>query len=199
MKKVGITQRVDHWQDRDETRDAIDQRLIKWILECDCLPVLIPNVFQSSVALYQWLGELGVDALLFSGGGNIGQWPQRDEQERWLLDWAQALQIPVLGICRGMQVMATFHGASLQRVSGHVAKRHTIKGELNLVTNSFHDYAVLQVPTGWKLLAQSEDKVIEAIMHTTLPWEAWMFHPERDITFNPELKVRFTKLMGIKE
>lgn len=199
MKVVAITQRIDHWPDRHETRDAIDQKLVKWIIQCGFFPLLVPNVFETPVELNRWLSIMNVQGIVFSGGNDIGQISSRDNQEIWLLKWAEDKKIPSLGICRGMQAMACFTGSTLTNVEGHVATHHQISGVINLEVNSFHNYAITNLGDQWDILARSQDDIIEAIQHRALPWEAWMFHPEREPQFNPELQRRFCHLLELKK
>ncbi len=79
MKLVGVSQRVDTLPDRNETRDALDQRLVKWITSCGFIPVPVPNTLQGCI--HNWLMNLQPAALILSGGNNIGQHPDRDESE----------------------------------------------------------------------------------------------------------------------
>ena len=41
--KVGITQRVDRFESYNENRDALDQRLIDWVIQLGYMPIPIPN------------------------------------------------------------------------------------------------------------------------------------------------------------
>ena len=41
--KVGITQRVDRVESHNEYRDALDQRLVDWVIRSGFLPLPIPN------------------------------------------------------------------------------------------------------------------------------------------------------------
>ena len=43
MKVVALSQRVDVFPERGESRDAIDQRLISFLLDAGFLPVPVPN------------------------------------------------------------------------------------------------------------------------------------------------------------
>jgi N5-(cytidine 5'-diphosphoramidyl)-L-glutamine hydrolase len=186
---VGITQRVDHLIDRGEFRDALDQRMVTWISQAGLVPVAIPNALLgdgilSAEPLKDWLKTVRPNALLFSGGNDIGDVPSRDETEAYLLKWAEKYRIPVLGICRGMQMMAVWSGANLKEVSGHVCTQHLIQGDCEGVVNSYHNFALESCPSGFEVLAKSEDGEIEAIRHVTLPWEGWMWHPEREANFS---------------
>ena len=45
--------------------------------------------------------------------------------------------------------------------------------------NSFHDWGLDNCPPNFEIMARTNDGVIEAIKHKVLPWEGWMWHPER--------------------
>lgn len=188
---VGITQRVDHIVDRAEFRDALDQRLVEWVKQAGFLPVSIPNTLlnsecSSETMLDNWMEAVQPNVLLLSGGNDIGEYVERDATENHLLSWAETNRMPVLGICRGMQMMTLWAGGSLATVEGHVCTRHVLQGDLTGVVNSYHNFSLASCPPGFEILACSEDGEIEAIRHTTLPWEGWMWHPERDHPINPQ-------------
>lgn len=167
--------------DRDETRDALDQRLIAWIIGCGFTPVPVPNGLSESIS--NWLMKLQPAALVLSGGNDIGLCPERDETEMALLSHAKDLTLPVLGICRGMQIMAHWAGATLHPVTGHVRARHQLTGQIFTEVNSYHYHALSDCPSDFEVIALSEDGEIEAIRHLLLPWEGWMWHPEREPDF----------------
>lgn len=181
MKLVAVSQRVDALLARNETRDALDQRLITWVTGCGYLPVPVPNGLGDSIG--GWLTTLRPAALVLSGGNDIGQYPRRDETELALLSYAKGLTLPALGICRGMQMMAHWAGATLYMVSGHVRTRHQLNGKIAKEVNSYHNYALTDCPSEFEVIARSEDSEIEAIRHLSLPWEGWMWHPERETEF----------------
>ena len=81
--------------------------------------------------------------------------------------------------------MATLAGASLRKVNGHVRVRHDLQGDISGEANSFHDLIVDSCPSDYQVLARSEDGEIEAIGHQNQRWEGWMWHPEREDTFDP--------------
>ena len=191
---VGITQRIEFIAANNEYRDSVDQRLIEWVVSAGFTPVPIPNsILEVSKledkCLESWLVELDIQALILSGGPDIGKFPKRDDTESFLLSWADKFSKPVLGICRGMQMMGYRYGVKLSKVDGHVKKKHgliipNINIKLPESVNSFHNLALNNIPDNFSLLASSSDESIEAMKHDTLPWEGWMWHPERDSIFN---------------
>jgi len=179
MKVVAVSQRVDAIPERGENRDALDQRLSTFITECGGLAVPVPNALTACNVLDLWLDRVQPAAIILSGGNDIGQCLSRDLTERHLLDHALKRNLPVLGICRGMQMMAVWAGGGLKLVDGHVQSRHLLSGEIAGTVNSFHNFSLDGCPDGFNVLATSEDGEIEAVRHHKLRWEGWMWHPER--------------------
>lgn len=186
--RVAVSQRVDWLPERNERRDALDQNLCRWLVSAGYMPVPVPNVMgqmqgNNPSPMQNWLSATNPDAILLSGGNDIGDAPERDNTERCLLAYAEEKCLPVLGICRGMQMLSVWAGSTLRPVAGHVGTRHRLQSELTGEVNSFHRFAVSVCPPGFLVTATSEDGSIEAIRHETLPWQGWMWHPERETVF----------------
>ncbi len=159
-----------------------------------------------------------VDGLLFSGGGDInpaeydGQAhpeiykvsAERDAFELNLARLALRSTIPILGICRGLEILmvvsggklvphipdefgdAIIHRAEQSRSAAHPVKV-VPKTRLSVLFNrateveivSWHHQAVSKAPEGWQVAAQAPDGVIEALEHQHHPWAiAVQWHPE---------------------
>lgn len=183
MKIVAISQRVDNYPDRGESRDALDGRLNEWIIAAGYIPVPVPNNM-AAAGLQKWLEKINPQGIILSGGNTIGECASRDHTETTLLDYAREHKLPALGICRGMQMMSVWDGGSLKNVSNHVRVRHVLDGDFrNKSVNSYHDQAIVSVTANFSIMAKSEDGEIEAIRHNSLPWQGWMWHPEREEDF----------------
>jgi gamma-glutamyl-gamma-aminobutyrate hydrolase PuuD len=204
VKVVAVSQRIDSYSDRNETRDALDQRLITFLAVIGFVPVPVPNGLHGALpdgrsdpeALNVWLAAVKPQAFVLSGGSDIGHCHDRDLTESWLLDHASKHQKPLLGICRGMQMIAHWTGIDLCSVQGHVRTRHRLSGEIAGEVNSYHRFALANCPIDFKVLAKSDDGTIEAIRHRSLPWEGWMWHPEREKKISARDAKRIKALFG---
>lgn len=199
--RVAVSQRINYFPARTEWQDSLDQRLVSWIKNLGALPIPVPNVLMPISALQAWLEAVAPRAIVLSGGNDIGENLGRDETEKSLLDYASTLELPVLGICRGMQMMAHHGGISLEPSPGHAGTRHAL-GSLNGAifpeeVNSFHNWRIASCPKGYALTAEAEDGSIEAIRHQVLPWEGWMWHPEREEPFEETGMERARDLLGV--
>ncbi|MGN1008350.1 MAG: gamma-glutamyl-gamma-aminobutyrate hydrolase family protein [Butyricicoccus sp.] len=144
------------------------------------------------------------DGLLLSGGGDMeaalfGQTrhpkagdpdPVRDRAELALLEAFCARQKPVLGICRGIQVINVYFGGDLiQHLNGHDGAPHPIHAlsgsrvralcGASFPANSFHHQAVGRIGNSLHVTARAADGTIEALEHEFLPVSGVQWHPER--------------------
>jgi GMP synthase-like glutamine amidotransferase len=214
--KVAVSQRIDYLPDRFERRDTLDQALIIWLRSAGLMPFPLPNALTNTLPnepnappnegiVQAWLEALTPSGIVLSGGNDLGQAVDRDLSEAVMLRYAKQHCLPVLGICRGMQMIAHQFGALIAPLPGHVRTRHRLSvppNETNLwpvEVNSFHEQEVTTAPLEFTVVALSTEGSIEAIRHNTLPWEAWMWHPERENPFNDRDLLRLKTLFGTLE
>lgn len=192
MKAVAVSQRVDWIESRCEYRDALDQRLCDFLIDAGFLPYPVPNAFKFSKIdfIIKWLENFAPKAIVLSGGNNIGEFESRDTVEHNLIEYAVSKKIPLLGICRGMQFLGSFFGATLENILGHAGSRHELIqpkiGNYNFpkIVNSYHDFSLRNLPESLEIIATDSEGNCEAICHKSLPIEGWMWHPEREKPFS---------------
>jgi N5-(cytidine 5'-diphosphoramidyl)-L-glutamine hydrolase len=185
VKTVAVTQRVSVVPERTERRDCLDQAWPRFLSTCGLLSVVLPNVAEVALALCD---QGRVAGLVLTGGNDLaalgGDAPERDAVESALLELAEQRGIPVLGVCRGMQVIQQRFASALQRVEGHVAAHQTISIEgRREVVNSYHCYGALETRAPLETWAVADDGVVKAVRHTSRPITGIMWHPERRAPF----------------
>ena len=173
------------------------------ILKAGGTPFIIP-CYDDADTLINTLEKL--DGILLTGGADInplflgeepvkelhGINPRRDRQELLLTRLAADRQIPILGICRGIQTMnAAFGGPLYQDIHSQMEgtrikhsqeldrsyASHTVTIEKDtllhnlfkadtIAVNSFHHQAVKEAAPGFRVCARATDGVIEAMEST---------------------------------
>ena len=182
MKIIGITQRIDNYPSRKELREALDHRLPLILNEFNlvCIPISAYSSKECLTDLFKLCS-----GFVLSGGNNIGEYPERDKLEHFILEYSSARNIPVLGICRGMQFILNYEKFTLVKLKNHTKMRHDIyfvDNKESLKVNSFHDFGVLHssICDPITSLAYSIDDCCEYIKHKKYPWTGIMWHPERE-------------------
>jgi len=129
-----------------------------------------------------------------------GMDPARDALELNLLDYARRHQLPVLGICRGSQLMTLAEGGSLLREVNTLyderpelytvlprrevaiepnSRLHAIVGRTELLVNSLHFHAVGAAAPGMRIVAREPSGVPQAVEHGGRRfWLGVQWHPE---------------------
>lgn len=143
----------------------------------------------------------GYQALVLTGGADIGKNQERDRVEKFYIDRALFLGIPVLCVCRGMQLVNVHLGGTLiediqETTCQHGLDRELLSGEgmkISTMPSSFHDVvteagkiikvnsrhhqAIDRLADGFKVTASSPDGIIEMAENEQFLLVQW--HPER--------------------
>lgn len=197
---IGITSNISQISSEDRTLFDVNYSPLGFSQAIEYVggtPILLPIMSQNNAKELISL----VDGLLLTGGEDISPCfyneeprivigatsPQRDQSEIWLIQEAMNQKKPILGICRGMQLINVVLGGSLyQDLSEHphVSVQHVQKAKPHISThsiqveensyvstlfetgsyvNSFHHQALKTIGSPLKVTAWSHDNIPEAI------------------------------------
>ncbi|GGM45460.1 glutamine amidotransferase [Longimycelium tulufanense] len=193
--------------------DLLPRSYVDTVLASGGVPVLLPPLPSGAREALR-----AVDALVIAGGADVdpasyraephpkttGVRPERDAWELELLREALAQDLPVLGVCRGMQVLNVAYGGTLtqhlpddvghlehlparalfgttevrvtegSRVAGMVGDRCTV--------SCYHHQAVRDLGTGLTAVAWAADGTVEAVEDGNREFVIGVqWHPEQDI------------------
>lgn len=195
-------------------RSYVNDDYIDSVVQNGGIPFIIP--FNQDAEVIQAQME-NVQGLILSGGhdvdphnygeepeqklGNI--WPERDKFDMLLLKLAEKKHIPVLGICRGAQIINVAHGGTLYQDLSYRPEKtlkhsqgqtptlvtHTVKtvkgskiADLletdSLQTNSFHHQLLKDIAPDFKVSARCVDGVVEGIENKDASVIGVQWHPE---------------------
>lgn len=192
---------------------GVMETYLRAIVAAGGVPVVLPP--QDPERLEKALSRL--DAVVLTGGGDLDPAlfgeepvpelgevsPERDQSELFLARYAAEQGIPLLGVCRGMQVAAVALGGTLHQDlaragfnqiehyqdSGPPALAHSVRLTKNGLlaeifgerfrVNSYHHQAVRDLPPALSLLAEAPDGVTEAAALLEHPFYLLVqWHPE---------------------
>lgn len=187
--KIGVTCRVSEDLTRGEIFESLDVRMTRFISALNFIACPLSAYCNDPAEI---LREMNVEGLVLSGGNDVGSHHRRDDFEKELIRCAEGLRIPVIGVCRGMQMLCSTQGVRLKLTSGHVGTRHHISSVDNLmnnrIVNSFHNYSLIEEDVeraGISIVATSTmDGSIEAVADRGRNWIGIMWHPEREESFH---------------
>ena len=198
MKPIFITQRLTEIKEYSEERECLDIRWATFLQKCGLLPIALP--INCDVSDYwQCIKPKG---LLLTGGNNLECCQaeddlnkKRDAFEQKLIIQAIKENIPILGVCRGMQMLAWYFGSTFGPVKNHVAVSHPIvvDGESvfhpfymnEIFVNSYHDFAVFEESKEFVARVWSRtDQCIEGMSSLDNKIAGIMWHPERESPFS---------------
>ncbi|WP_036609754.1 gamma-glutamyl-gamma-aminobutyrate hydrolase family protein [Oribacterium sp. P6A1] len=195
-------------------RSYVNRDYVRSVLAAGGIPIMIPmsgdkEAVSTALSL--------CDGLILSGGQDVyplnygeephrglgGVCPERDEFDYALYREAKEKDMPVLGICRGSQIIATAEGGklyqdlsemdnALKHNQGHTpdmpshhvniaegTKLHKIFGENRIAVNSFHHQVIKSVGEDFTVAATAPDGAIEGLEHKTAKFiVAVQWHPE---------------------
>ena len=204
MKRFAISLNVTMGH---EYMDTLNHSYVSWCERMQIQPILIPNAISNHAC---YIEAMKVDGVILTGGNDISgihpgskessEAPIRDRAEEILLKTALENELPVLGICRGMQFLNVYFGGNVLRnlsesvpgCEGHVGRPHQIQITHNKIAaylqarcysvNSFHNHGITieTVAPALDVFAVSKsDGVVEGVLHKSERILGLQWHPER--------------------
>lgn len=186
MTRVALSMRVTDAVGYSEPRDSISHDWLTTLAAWNMNPLPVPNIGAGAV---EYIKDMGADILVLTGGEDLGVAPARDATETALLEFALSSDLPVFGVCRGLQLINTHFSGRLGTVGDHVAISHDVYftdtwmpyyGDSARV-NSYHNISIPidGAAAALTITAHDADGNIEAVAHPDKPLAAVMWHPER--------------------
>jgi len=203
-KKIGISSRIVSTSNYVEERDALSHDWTIFLESLNLLPVFIPNTLTD---INDFLTNFELDGIILSGGDNIGDNLKRDNTEKNIIEFAIKNELPIFGVCRGMQVINNFFNGKILESNNfkHVDNSHTVDlsespfskilPNTQINVNSFHQNLIKSETLGNNLIPfaiDASDNTIEGFFHKSLPIIGVMWHPERNPTDNSKIILQYT-------
>lgn len=220
---IGIVASIEAGEGVGSERYFAGGNYVSAVVEAGGIPLILPFVREKDAIQHQvrtvdgilLIGGYDVDPLVFGEEphANVGPvFPERDEYELAVIEEAKAQQKPILGICRGLQVINIAFGGTLyqdlsqvsgtvlqhrQPSRGHVAGHSAevvagtmlekILGVTQLRTNSHHHQAIKSVAQDFVINARARDGVVEGIESESANILGVQWHPEMMYRHFPEM------------
>ncbi|MCH5171974.1 MAG: gamma-glutamyl-gamma-aminobutyrate hydrolase family protein [Erysipelotrichales bacterium] len=148
-----------------------------------------------------------IDCLVLIGGGDVNphlynkidnfiNYDSRlDNLEYLAINKALKIHKPILGICRGLQILNVYFSGTLKEVPNTHQGLHVIIKNNNdkKVTNSFHHQCIDELAENFTLISKTNDDVVEEIEDKKRMIYAVQYHPEinNDLTVLDYFKTYF--------
>jgi gamma-glutamyl-gamma-aminobutyrate hydrolase PuuD len=183
---VALSMRIVDASGYHEPRDAISHDWLRRVAAWGMTPVLVPNILADVSA---FLDAAHPRLLILTGGDDPGAPGERHATESRLIDYALLRALPILGVCRGLQVLNLRFGGRLTEIAGHVATMHEIAVDAPFrdaygaheTVNSYHALGITPDGLAGALapFARDASGAIEGAYHRAHPLVGLMWHPER--------------------
>ena len=183
---IGVSMRETEASGYLEVRDSLARDWPIYLNKVfyDAKWLFVPNMNQG---VEEYLEDWGVNALILTGGDDLGKYPERDVTEEKMFQYALENNFPILGVCRGMQAIYTWMGGKVNLSNDEFAKDHVAaKHEITMegVTRKVNSYHRLKLdthscPDKLSPLAHClKDQSMEAFQGDNILGLMW--HPERE-------------------
>ncbi|MCX2682335.1 gamma-glutamyl-gamma-aminobutyrate hydrolase family protein [Campylobacter sp. MIT 21-1685] len=182
---IGITQRLIINKSYYEERETLALDWGKLFANEKLFEGFLPLPLSYELDFKHYIAHL--KAVILSGGNDLYSYnsndlsKKRDEYEKHIIAFCLKNKLPLLGICRGAQIIASFFNSTLKQCKNHLNEHQIFTNEgLQFRTNSFHNYHISSLGKDLSVLASANDGSCEAFKHKICPIYGLMWHIERD-------------------
>lgn len=204
---IGITQRLVEHDKYKETRECLALDWGELFAKGEDFADFVPLPLSYEVDFLRYARHL--QGVIFSGGNDLSIFTKesankdytlslkRDAYESKIIKYCIDYGLPLLGICRGAQMIAHYFGAKFITSERHIAPHEVFcvqsksldkaqdKNKYDAcIANSFHRYCIKEIFEPLIPLAIAKDDTIEAYKHAQEPIFGIMWHIERDMGLN---------------
>jgi putative glutamine amidotransferase len=182
--RIGLSMRTTEALNYEEKRDSVARNWADYLIEFwpHIQWIFIPNIGHN---VRDYLAEWNVNAIILTGGEDIGSDVLRDETEVLMYHYALENDFPLFGVCRGFQLICKLNHLEIKsnkEVSAkHIATNHSVNFmNESFVVNSFHSNYIddiVQARVLFDEIGIAEDNTLEAVYRKNLM--GFMWHPER--------------------
>lgn len=209
-------------------RSYVNEDYVRSVILAGGVPLLLPLTNDPEI-ITSYCGL--IDGLVLSGGHDVSPLsygeqplqklghtlPERDEFEKKLIENAFGKNLPILGICRGLQMLNVVFGGTLYQdldyipncsikhdqyhdsalptheiEISHGSTLHTIMNTTRIKTNSFHHLAIKDLAEAFLVSARADDGIIEAVEHQGYKFIIGVqWHPEMMASTDDKMKRLF--------
>ena len=203
--RIGISMRETDASSYSEKRDSIARDWFMYLSKI--MPnanwVLLPNI---SDDINNYLKYWKLNSFILTGGEDLNISTERDNTEKLVFEYSQLHSFPILGICRGLQVIYKWSGGIVETTNDlifkkqHESSRHEVILNNEIIeVNSYHSNSLNQFskPDKLQIIGKcKKDLTIEAIQGDNIL--GFMWHPEREKIVNTYEKIMIKKLFKYK-
>ena len=169
--------------------DFIDHNWISYFDKKKIKFTIIPN---STSFDFSHISKKNIKLIILPGGNDLFSKiylsKVRLKNELDLINFGIRYKIPILGVCRGMQVINLFYKGKQKKIKNHMRIRHKVYFNNNFFNkksidlNSYHNFAIPINLLGENLtpIGLDKSKNVEFFRHNKLRIFGTMFHPERE-------------------
>ena len=188
--RIGLSMRETKSQEYYEIRDSISRDWLKYFKEClpNCKIIFLPNLGSD---ITNYIEDWNLNGFILTGGEDIGFSETRDNTEKEVFEFSQKKSLPILGVCRGFQLIYKLMGGSIGKgndsfIKQHSPTRHQINFKNNIFTvNSYHCNFLDEttIPKNINITSRCiVDNSIESYEGKNIL--GFMWHPERESIFS---------------